>query len=222
MDLLFTAIETSELTLANYMIITAAAFMSGVIAAVAAGFRNTPSRSYVTALVLLPAIVETIIIMVNGNIGTGIAISGAFSLVRFRSVGGKAKDMVLIFLAMTCGVACAAGYIGVSLLLALIIAVAVVVTTAIPLKEDSVRQLNITIPEALNFNGAFDEVFRKYTNSYKLMRVKTSNMGSLFRLTYRIEMKNGADMKLFMDELRIRNGNLEISIMEYAEGGEEL
>lgn len=219
---IFTAIDTSNLTLATYTIITLAAFLSGTVTAIAANYKNRASKSFVAALILLPVIVETIVLMVNGNIGTGIAISGAFSLVRFRSAPGKAKDMVLIFLAMTCGVACAAGYIGVAFLFALVVSLALVVIMSIPLKEERTQQLRITIPESLNFTDVFDEVFEKYLSYHEMVSVKTTNMGSLFRLVYRVEMKRGTNMKQFMDELRIRNGNLEISLMENTEGNDEL
>ncbi len=219
---IFTAIDTGNLTLATYTIITLAAFLSGTVTAIAANYKNRASKSFVAALILLPVIVETIVLMVNGNIGTGIAISGAFSLVRFRSAPGKAKDMVLIFLAMTCGVACAAGYISVAFLFALIVSFALVIIMSIPLKEERTQQLRITIPESLNFTDVFDEVFEKYLSYHEMVSVKTTNMGSLFRLVYRVEMKRGTDMKQFMDELRIRNGNLEISLMENTEGNDEL
>ena len=219
---IFTAIDTGNLSFATYAIITLAAFLSGTVTALAANYRNRASKSFVAALVLLPVIVETIVLMVNGNIGTGIAISGAFSLVRFRSAPGKARDMVLIFLAMTCGVACAAGYIGVALVFALIVSLVLIVIMSIPLKEERTQQLRITIPESLNFTDVFDEVFEKYLSYHEMVSVKTTNMGSLFRLVYRVEMKRGANMKQFMDELRIRNGNLEISLMENTEGNDEL
>ena len=171
---LFTAIQTTNLTFENYLIITVAAFMCGAIAAVASSYKNEPSRSFVASLVVLPVIVETIILMVNGNVGTGIAISGAFSLVRFRSVQGRAKEMVSIFMVMTCGVACAVGYIGVALLLAIIISLAMIVTMSIPLKEDKMMQLNITVPESLNFDSVFDEILKKYTDR-KSTRLNSSH-----------------------------------------------
>ncbi len=218
---LFTSITQNGFTLGNYIICTAIALACGIIAAVAASYKNNVTKSFTVSLVLLPAIVETVIIMVNGNIGTGVAVMGAFSLIRFRSAAGRAKDIVSIFLVMTAGLSCAGGYVAIALLLTVIVSVLMIVIGAIPLKEDRTVEIHITVPESLNFNGVFDDIFKKYTVSNDLVSVKTTNMGSLFKLSYRAEMKNKTDIKSFIDELRMRNGNLEISVMEASRGGHE-
>jgi uncharacterized membrane protein YhiD involved in acid resistance len=160
--------------------------------------------------------------MVNGNVGTGVAVMGAFSLVRFRSVPGKAKDIVSIFLTMTAGLACASGYVGIAILFTVIVSLGMVITVLFPVKSEKALDLRITVPETISFEGAFDEVFEEFTKNHTLVSVKTTNMGSLYRLQYRIELKDSGKMKEFIDSLRCRNGNLEISVTAVPQGAEEL
>ena len=214
MDGIFTPVTNGTVTLKTYLICMAIALICGGIAAFAASFRAHTSKSFIVALLLMPSIVQTVIIMVNGNIGTGVAVMGAFSLVRFRSVPGKAKDIVAIFLSMTAGLACAAGYITVALLFTVIVAGVMLLATYIPTKGEREVELKITVPETLNYTDAFRDVFEKYTKRNRMVGVKTTAMGSLFKLTYRIEMKDRQAEKEFIDALRCRNGNLEIAISE--------
>lgn len=221
-NLMINVLDTSGFSLKRYLLATAVAFACGLLVAIAASFKNRPSKSFLTSLILLPAIVETVILMVNGSVGTGIAVAGAFSLVRFRSVPGKAKEIAAIFLVMTAGLTCAAGYIVIALLFSLITATVMVVLSYLPVRGEKDFELRITVPETLNYTGAFDDLFKKYTKSARLERIKTTNMGSLYRLTYRVELKDVAQSKEFLDELRCRNGNLEIAILESPERDEEL
>ena len=214
-------IAVGEFGATPYFICLGAALVCGIICALAASYKSRISKSFAVSLVLLPMIVETVIVMVNGNVGTGVAVMGAFSLVRFRSVPGKAKDIASIFLAMTAGLAAAAGYPMLAVLFTLAVSVVMIIATSIPIGERSM-ELHITVPESLNFAGAFDEVFEKYSREHKLVRTKTTNMGSLYKLTYRIKLKDSDSVKDFIDELRIRNGNLEISLCESVEVSEEL
>ena len=140
---------------------------------------------------------------------------GAFSLVRFRSVAGSAKEIVSIFLAMATGLATAMGYIGLAIVIVSILCIAMIIASFIRLKEkdDLVRELKITVPEDLNYAHSFDDVFEKYTKVYKLQNVKTTNMGSLYKLSYNIELRSEDDIQDFINDLRCRNGNLEISVM---------
>ena len=216
---IFVSITNGTVTIGNYLICTAVALICGIAAAAAASYRSHISKSF---LILLPAVVETVIVMVNGNIGTGIAVAGAFSLVRFRSVAGKAKEIVSIFFVMTAGLACAAGYVGIAIVFTVIVCAVMLLFMSLRIPGEKMTELHITVPETLNFSGAFDDLFDEYTKSRKLLSVKTSNMGSLYKLLYRIELKNADSAKAFIDELRCRNGNLEISIMEAAERSEEL
>ena len=167
-------------------------------------------------------IVNTVILMVNGNVGTGVAVMGAFSLVRFRSVPGKAREIAVLFLAMTSGLACAAGFLGYAVLFTVAACAVILLLSLIPFKSEKEMDLRITVPETLAFGTAFDEVFSRYTKSNRLVRTKTSNMGSLYKLQYRIRLKNEKELRSFVDALRERNGNLEISLMHGAEEGESL
>ena len=156
-----------------------------------------------------------VIMLVNGSVGTGVAVMGAFSLVRFRSVAGSAKEIVSIFLAMATGLATAMGYIGLAVCFVVIICIVMIIASLVHLKEkdDLVRDLKITVPEDLNYAHEFDDLFDEYTHNSKLLSVKTSNMCSLYKLIYRIELIHEDDVQKFIDELRCRNGNLEIAVM---------
>ena len=154
--------------------------------------------------------------MVNGNVGTGVAVAGAFSLVRFRSVPGSAKEIGAIFLAMCSGLVAGMGYIAYALLSAVILGAAMLVYNGmdfgITKKLVRYRTLHITIPEDLDYSGVFDKILKKYTSDYEVVQIKTTNMGSLFKLTYNLTLKDSEKEKELIDELRCRNGNLEISI----------
>lgn len=215
LNTLFSAIYSNTFTIDVYLICTAVSLVLGAIVALTASFRARLSKSFLLALFLIPAIVQTVIMLVNGSVGTGVAVMGAFSLVRFRSVAGSAKEIVSIFLAMAAGLATAMGYLALAVLFVGIICIAMFAASFIRLKDrdDLVRELKITIPEDLNYAHSFDDLFEKYTHSSKLLTVKTSNMGSLYKLIYNVELKNEDDMQSFIDELRCRNGNLEIALL---------
>lgn len=222
MSVLFESIISGGITASGFFICLASALICGIITAFGASFKTHSTKSFLISLVLLPMIVSTVITMVNGNIGTGVAVMGAFSLVRFRSVPGKAKDIAAIFLSMTAGLACAGGFVTIALLFTVIVSAVMIVLSVIPFGDDRMLILNVTVPETLNFTDAFEDVFKEYTDKYRLTQTKTSNMGSLFKLTYKIELKDRTKTKEFIDKLRCRNGNLEISVTENPEGGEEL
>ena len=222
-ELFTSVIGAGALTLKSYATCALCALLCGAIAAFAASWRARISKSFMISLLILPVIVQTVIMMVNGNVGTGIAVAGAFSLVRFRSVPGKAREIAAIFLAMTAGLSCAAGYVAIAVLFTLTVSVIMIAVGYIPLKSDREYELRITVPEALNYYGAFDEVFEEYAKSYRLVRVKTTNMGSLYKLYYKLDVKKPDCVKEMIDKLRCRNGNLEISVASVSEErGEEL
>jgi hypothetical protein len=187
-------------------------------------YKNTYSKPYVVTLVLLPVIVQYVIMLVNGNLGIGVAVAGAFTLVRFRSVPGSAKDIVSIFLAMAVGLATGMGYIGIAAVLLISAGGVMLILQSTSFAEPGKRlkSLKITIPESLDYDGAFDELFNKYTSSFELTKVKTTAMGSLFELFYEIKLKPGANEKEFIDSLRCRNGNLSISLGHLSTVKEEL
>jgi len=198
------------------------ALACGLITAIAAAIKNRATKSFLVALILLPMIVATVIMMVNGSVGTGVAVMGAFSLVRFRSVPGKARDIVAIFLAMTAGLACAAGFVGIALVFTGVVAAVLILLALLPIGSDQRMDLHITVPESLRFAGAFDDLFKQYTTACRLVRARTTNMGSLYKLQYRVRLKSSANMQEFIDALRCRNGNLEISLCEILDNQEEL
>ena len=222
MSSIFSSVLTGSFSVSQYLLCLLIAGACGAIAALALSRERTASRSFLISLVVLPIIVTTVILMVNGNVGTGIAVAGAFSLVRFRSAAGKARDISAIFLVMTAGLACAAGYLAVALLFTVIASLVIVLLSRIPMSCDRFLDLRITVPESLHFADAFDDLFREYTKEWKLMRAKTANMGSLYKLDYQVEMKDPGRMQEFLDALRCRNGNLEIALLCAAEGGDEL
>ena len=222
MSSIFSSILSGSFSLGQYLLCLLFAGICGAVAALSLGRASTASRSFLISLVVLPIVVTTVILMVNGNVGTGIAVAGSFSLVRFRSAAGRARDISAIFMVMAAGLACAAGYIAVALLFTLIASGVILLLSRVPMSCDRFAALHITVPESLHFANAFDDLFDEYTKSRSLVRAKTSNMGSLYKLDYRIEMKDPATVQEFLDALRCRNGNLEIALLNAGEGGEEL
>ena len=214
----------TELTLTSFLICTGVSLLLGVGTALVAGYRSRSTQSLAITLAILPAVVQAVIMLVNGSIGAGIAVAGAFSLVRFRSAPGTAREIAAIFLAMAIGLATGMGYVGLAVLLFLILAGAMLALTVLRFgqKEDAGRILKITIPEDLDYDGLFDDLFERYTTAHTLEKVKTTNMGSLYELTYRVELDGGAIPKAFLDELRCRNGNLTILCGRVSTNREEL
>lgn len=179
-------------------------------------YRNKFSRSFIGTLAVLPAIVCVVIMAVNGSIGTGVAVAGAFSLVRFRSAPGTAKEIGALFVAMTVGLLTGMNYILYAVLFTMIIGCMIFIYQRTGFGDDRssgrLKSLRIMIPEDLDYTSVFDDLFRKYTERHELISSKTSNMGSMFKLTYEVVLKNDSDEKEFIDAVRCRNGNLEISI----------
>ena len=222
MSSIFSSILSGSFSVGQYLLCLLAAGICGAVAALALSRESTASRSFLLSLVVLPIVVTTVIVMVNGNVGTGIAVAGAFSLVRFRSAAGRARDISAIFLVMTAGLACAAGYVAVALLFTLIASGVMLLLSRIPMSCERFVDLHITVPESVHFADAFDDLFAQYTKTWKLTKARTSNMGSLYKLNYKIEMKDPSAVQDFLDALRCRNGNLEIALLNDSEGGEEL
>ena len=211
--MLNTIITGTEITLVPFLICTAVSLILGVLTGMLCMFRNRYSQSFVLALAVIPVMVQIVIMLVNGHIGTGVAVAGAFSLVRFRSAQGNAREISLIFLAMAIGLANGMGYVALAAIFFLITAVFMLFLNAIRFGAgaDNERVLTIVIPEDLDYNEIFDDIMERYTNHYELESVKTAKMGTLYSLNYKVALKNDHDTKSFMDELRCRNGNLEIT-----------
>ena len=212
---IFSSIITNgSFTASQFMIATITSLICGLVIAITYSVRNKCTRSYLVTLALLPAIVELVIILVNGNIGTGVAVAGAFSLVRFRSAPGKGQEITSIFLAMAVGLATGMGYIGIAILFSVVVSVLNLLMnlTGFGAADESHRILKIMVPENLDYEGKFEDLFDKYLSDYKYEEVKTSNMGSLYKLTLSVVLKTGISTKEFLDEIRTRNGNLDISL----------
>ncbi|MCL2267276.1 MAG: DUF4956 domain-containing protein [Treponema sp.] len=213
LDFLNRSIINSGPTLQGMVICTIASLVFGLAIAGIYVFRNKYSKSLASTLVLLPAIVQVIIMLVNGNIGIGIAVAGAFSLIRFRSIPGTAREIGSLFFAMAIGFVTGLGYIFYAFVFLLIIGGVSLLLTRFSFGENgNIRYLKIKIPENLDYEGLFDEIFPKYTSSAELEKVKTVNLGSLFELTYAVRLKTSCLPKKFIDELRSRNGNLTIML----------
>ena len=222
---IFSSILTNgTFTSTQFAVVTLTSLVCGFIIAAGYSVRNKCSRSFAITLIMLPAIVELVIILVNGNIGAGVAVAGAFSLVRFRSAPGKGQEITSIFLAMAVGLATGMGYIGVAVFFTIIISVINVILnmTGFASAGESQRILKISVPENLDFEGKFEDIFEKYLSSYTYEEVKTSNMGSLYKITLSVALKAGVSTKAMIDEIRTRNGNLDISLGRQIENTDSL
>jgi len=216
---------TNEMPALNsFLLCTACSFVFGFASAALYMFRNKYSRSMAITLVLLPVTVQVIIMVVNGNIGAGIAVAGAFSLVRFRSAPGSARDICSLFFAMALGLVTGMGYLFYALIFLLLFAAVsmLLIVVRFGQGETNTRVMKITIPENMDYDGLFDDILQKYTANFDLEKVKTTNMGSLFELTYIVKLKSASVPKEMIDELRCRNGNLNILISREQRDGEEL
>ncbi len=211
--MLTTIITGSEITMSAFFICTAVSLALGLGAALLGMVKSKYSQSFIITLAMLPAMVQIIIMMVNGNIGAGVAVAGAFGLIRFRSAPGSAKEIGLVFLTTAIGLATGMGYVAIAaVFFAVMAAFSLLLTlTGFGAGEASERELKITIPETLDYDGLFDDLFAKYTRTAELDRVKTTNMGTLYELSYKITLKDSHETKSFLDDLRTRNGNLPIT-----------
>ena len=229
-DTLFQGIFDGELasviTVSDFLLCLGTALVLGFVLALSYMFRTQYTRSFVVTLALLPAVVCVVIMLVNGNVGTGVAVAGAFSLVRFRSVPGTAKEICALFLAMAAGLIAGMGYLGFGILFTAVMCTAFLLCSFFNFgqKKNSARYkiLTVTIPEDLDYSGVFDNIFREYATSWELVRVKTTNMGSMFRLTYELTLRDPALEKQMIDQIRCRNGNLEVSLSRQDTANAEL
>lgn len=205
-------ITGTEITTSSFFICTAVSLLLGLGAAALSMFRSRYSQSFVVTLAMLPAMVQIIIMMVNGNIGAGVAVAGAFGLIRFRSAPGSAREIGMVFLTTAIGLATGMGYVIVAAAFFIIIAVFSILLTLVGFGggEADERELKITIPENLDYDGLFDDLLNKYTRYAELERVKTTSMGTLYELSYKVVLRDQQKSKEFLDELRTRNGNLSI------------
>ena len=217
-------LESSTLTGTEFLICTICAIVCGLVIALLYNIRNHSSKSFLITLAVLPAAVQMVIMLVNGNLGAGVAVAGAFSLVRFRSAPGRGQEIACIFQAMAVGLATGMGYIGIAAIFTVLISVIMLVLnlTGIGDSSNGERILKITVPENLDFEGKFDSVFDKYLDRYTIEEVKTVNMGSLYKISYHVFTRPDISIKSMMDELRAGNGNLEISLSRPVTSMDEL
>ena len=230
MESIFRGVFDNELTqtisVENFLLCLGVSLALGLLMAGVYMWKNEHTKSFLVTLALLPAVVCVVIMMVNGNVGAGVAVAGAFSLVRFRSAPGSAKEIVTIFLAMGTGLISGMGYLGFATLFAVIMCTMFLfynfLAGSTPRSAATRKTFQITIPEDLDYTGAFDDIFLAYTKSSELIKVKTTNMGSMFRLTYIVSLKDPAKEHEFIDRIRERNGNLEISVSTQASSDNQL
>lgn len=221
---IFGSIFGDTLTLGTFLLAVLAAGLMGLVLAFTFMYRNTHSRSFISALILIPVIETVVIMLVNDNMGVGISVAGSFALIRFRSVKGTAAELATVFMAMTIGIICGTGYVALGAVFTLLVCIMMLVLafTGFGDASDRKKYLKITIPESLNYDEAFTDILNRYASSWSLEEVRTLTLGSLFRLEYSLTLKDHNEMKKMIDELRTRNGNLEIVCARLPGSREEL
>ncbi len=213
---LFDSDLVSVISVTDFLLCLGFSLVLGLVMAFAYMYRTRYTKSFVVTLALLPAVVCVVILLVNGNVGTGVAVAGAFSLVRFRSVPGTAKEICTLFLAMGAGLIAGMGYLGFAVLFTVVMCAVFILYNRLDFGEkknaDIYKTFSITIPEDLDYSGIFDDIFAEYTLSHDLTRIKSTNMGSMFKLTYNVVLRDVSREKEMIDKIRCRNGNLEITV----------
>ena len=201
-------------SLASVVLAMSGAAFAGIMIALIYKLHDDASGSYINILALTPVLICSVIMIVNGNLGTSVAVLGAFGLIRFRSAPGTAREIGYLFLAMACGLSAGMGFLSLMLLILVISCGMLLILEGIGFERhtSNYRQLRITIPEDLEYPGLFDDLFMEYTRSCSFIKARTVNMGTMFELTYQLELRDGRKEKQFLDELRCRNGNLGISL----------
>lgn len=212
------SIFESSLTITNLGICLLTSFILGFVISLVHRKTTRCSKNFAISLVVLPTLVSLVMMMVNGNLGTSVAVLGAFSLIRFRSIPGNSKEIISVFFAMAIGLACGMGQIVFAIIATIIISIVIVVLNKIKFSEEHDKVLVITVPENLDYTTLFDDLFENHLHSYELIKSKTTNMGSLFELTYLVKLKDKTNEKKFLDEIRTRNGNLKITLSHNLEG----
>lgn len=205
---------TNSLTIKSVLLCMLTAIILGLIVAFTHMKTGKYTKNFVITLTILPALVQVVMMMVNGNLGTSVAVLGAFSLVRFRSIPGNSKEITSIFLAMAIGLAVGMGHLVFATIVTIIICLVLIILSLTKFGEpkDTTKILTIVIPENLDYTGVFDDIFSKYTKDIILEKVKTTNMGSMFELKYKVKLLSDINEKEFIDSLRCRNGNLKIAL----------
>lgn len=225
LDTLFSTSVTSALTIRTALTVILSALFFGLMISLVYIRNNREhgyASSFVCTLIMLPAIIAVIILLVGNNVARAFSLAGAFSLIRFRSAAGSPRDIAYVFFTLAVGLACGMGFIAYAALFAAVLSLAIILLSLskFGIQKDAPMKLRITLPEDQDYLGLFDDVFQEYTLSNRLQRVKTVDFGSLFELSYQVRLKDGANGKQFIDQLRCRNGNLRI-ILTAAEAAED-
>ena len=210
---MFTSIfETNTIDIINTLICMLVSLGLGLVVALTHTITKKYSKNFIIVLVLLPLLVQVVIMMVNGNLGTSVAILGAFSLIRFRSMPGTSRELLSIFLDMAIGLSLGMGYIGFAIIFTLLTVLTILILEKLKLGEKPQKQnLKILIPEDLDYTEVFEDVFNEYTKEHNITKVKTTNLGSMYEISYEIELKENTEKEL-IDALRVKNGNLNITL----------
>lgn len=204
----------SSLSIQTVIICWVTAIALGLVIAYVHKITSKHTTSFLLSLAILPVLVQIVIMMVNGNLGNSVAILGAFGLIRFRSMPGNAKEIVSIFWAMAIGLAIGMGQILFAICITAVVAIAIIVMNKFNFgeKEREKRNLKIVMPENLDYTTVFDDIFTKYLDQYDLEKVKTTNMGSMYEMQYEVKLKKEVNEKDFIDDIRVRNGNLTVAL----------
>ena len=212
----------TQLSIINLLICSATSLILGIVIALVHMYKSKYTKNFIITLALLPILCQSVILMVNGNLGTSIAIVGAFSLVRFRSLPGTSKEILSVFFAMAIGLATGMGQIVFAIIITLLVSLTLILLTKLKFGNvnEKLKILKINIPDNLDYTEVFDDVFKKYLTEYTINKVKTVNLGSLFEITYTIILKKDINEKEFLDELRLRNSNLKIILTHPLEDSE--
>ena len=209
---MFSSIIGTTVTLSSFLICLGVSLVLGFVVAYMHKKTTKSNKNFVTTLFVLPALVTTVILLVNGNLGTSVAVLGAFSLIRFRSIPGNSKEILSVFFAMAIGLATGVGYIGFAAIFTIVISLVIVLLNVLDFGSDTkyTKMLKVLIPEDLDYTEVFNDIFNDYVVDSEMVSAKTVNMGSIFELTYRVNLKKNINEKEFIDKLRVRNGNLKI------------
>ena len=226
LESIFQVSEAATISMESCLIATGVAIVLGIVISLVHKFttKQNTKTNFLLTIAILPVLVEVVILLINGNLGTSFAVAGAFSLIRFRSMPGNSKEIITVFWAMTIGLALGMGYVVFAAIVTVIVAIFMILVNLVLNKTEGThkRRLKVVIPENLDYNEVFNDIFSKYTVRQELLKVKTTNMGSMFELTYLITLKDGVNEKGFMDDIRVKNGNMLVMLQREEVGEEEL
>lgn len=217
------SILTTPVHLFGLLMCLGSAVILGVLSSMLFSFKHRISASFALTLALLPLAMSMVVMMVNGNFGVAVAVAGSFTLVRFRSIAGNGREICAVFIEMALGVIVGMGYIGIALIFFLIVAILVITLSVLHFGETrNEKLLRITIPEDYDYENLFQDIFEEYHVQASIVKIKTTNLGSLIDVTYRVILPGPVLEKKMLDELRTRNGNLGIMVSAFEEERESL